>query len=94
VLASTAAPPSETRGAFFWVHAPAAGANDDAAQTLQDVNVFPRASEDVVADLRSARAAVDAAGFSTAFVGVWLNAAEAAYELADAATAATAATAA
>lgn len=77
VVASTAAPPSETRGAFFWVH------SGDASD-LRDVNVFPRQSEDAAADLRGARAAVDAAGFKTAFVGVWLNAAESSYELADA----------
>jgi hypothetical protein len=54
------------------------------ASDLRDVNVFPRQSEDAAADLRGARAAVDAAGFKTAFVGVWLNAAESSYELADA----------
>lgn len=78
VLASTAAPPSETRGAFFWVH------SGDALD-LGDVNVFPRQSEEAAVDLRGARAAVDAAGFTTAFVGVWLNDAEAACELGDAA---------
>lgn len=78
VLASTAAPTTETRGAFFWV-AP----SEDSE--IVDVNVFPRQSEDAATDLRSARSAVDAAGFTAAFVGVWLNAAEASYEMADAA---------
>jgi hypothetical protein len=78
VLASTAAAPNETRGSFFWVYS-------GNASEIGDVNVFPRQSEDAAADLRSARAAVDAAGFDNAYVGVWLNAAEASYELADAA---------
>jgi hypothetical protein len=81
VLASTAAPPSETRGSFFWVH------SGDVSREIRDVNVFPRQSEDAAADLRGARAAVDVAGFATASVGVWLNASEARYELADASVA-------
>lgn len=97
-IAVTAAPPRETRGAFFWVYDAAVVGICQADrvtkgetsfhtkhQVMIDVNIFPRRSDNPVADLHAARAAVDAATFESAHVGVWLNAAEAAYELEDAA---------
>jgi hypothetical protein len=94
-IAVTAAPPKETRGAFFWVYdsnavascktVQVSGSSSSTKEVLIDVNIFPRRSDNPVADLDAARAAVDAATFDSAHVGVWLNATEAAYELEDAA---------
>jgi hypothetical protein len=80
VMARTIEPPSETRGAFFWMSCGSAS-----QERLKDLNVFPRRSECAADDLRRARSAVDAAGFVHAHAAVWLNANEARAEMADAA---------
>jgi hypothetical protein len=64
LVARTVVSPAEVRGSLFW---------KSCADTLKDVSVFPRLSDNAEEDARRARAAVDSIGYTRALAAVWMG---------------------